>query len=228
MILAIETSDILCSVAFRDEGRTLIEYNVEMPMQHATLVGSLVQKGLRFLAEPQTGRPYRLQDISALAVALGPGSFTGLRIGLSFAQGFCFANSLPIVGISNHQVLAARAAQPADKVYTLIEARKSEVYLAQIIGVSESNPEVGRHQIAKKDDLAEIIEPGSQLITAANVSLEQDIIKRLIKQDNIIHLKRSYSAGILARAGQKKLMIEGADDLSQIEPLYIRPFAGVL
>lgn len=228
MILAIETSDILCSVAFWDKGRTLIEYNLEIPMQHASLVGQLVNKGLTFLAEESERPKYDVKDISLIAVAIGPGSFTGLRIGLSFAQGFCFANNIPIAGISNHQVLAAQAAQWEGKLYTLIEARRNEVYLAQIETPETGYPAVGKHQIAKKENLAKIIEPGSQIIAATNLSLEKEVFKQFAEQEIVFLSNRPYSAKILAALGQKKMDIEGADNLAKIEPLYIRPFAGVV
>ena len=228
MILAIETSDILCSVCFWDKGRALIEYNLEMPMQHNALVGQFVNKGLRFLAQEAERPAYGIRDISLVVVALGPGSFTGLRIGLSFAQGFCFANDIPIVGLSNHRILAAQAAQWQGKVYTLIEARRNEVYLAQMEGVYLGYPEIGKHQIVKKENLTQIIEPGSQVIAAANLSLKKDIADRFTEQNIIFLANRSYSAKLLAELGQKKSEIEGPDSVSDIEPLYIRPFAGVV
>ena len=77
MILAIETSDILCSAAFWDDGRTILEYSLELPQQHAALVGSLVEKGLAFLSAPERVKPYSREDIRLLTASTGPGSFTG-------------------------------------------------------------------------------------------------------------------------------------------------------
>jgi len=102
MILALETSDILCSVAFWDKGQKLVEYNHELARQHASLIGDLVDNGLTFLSDPVRKDSMSIDDIKLVCVAIGPGSFTGLRIGLSYAQGFCLGRGLAVCGISNH------------------------------------------------------------------------------------------------------------------------------
>jgi len=228
MILAIETSDLLCSIAFWDEGRTLIEYNLELPMQHAMLVGQLVQSGLDFLAKGPASKKYSEEDITLVSVAIGPGSFTGLRIGLSFAQGYCFARHVPIVGISNHQLLAAQAADWPGNLYTLIEARRNEVYLARHIRAQNGYNQIQEHKIVKKDELNLTVEEQSQLITAKGMLIQQAVLTALQEKKILMLPKRSFSGALLAKLGREKLAQQGADNLSELEPLYIRPFAGIL
>ena len=116
MILAIETSATLCSVVFWEDDNILVQYNHNEPMQHARLLGQLVEKGLAELGP-------KADSLSAVAVAIGPGSFTGLRIGLSYAQGFCFGKNLPLVGVSNHQVLACQAVAQKEIIFSIIDAQ---------------------------------------------------------------------------------------------------------
>ncbi|HHE54200.1 MAG TPA: tRNA (adenosine(37)-N6)-threonylcarbamoyltransferase complex dimerization subunit type 1 TsaB [Caldithrix abyssi] len=134
MILAIETSDIVCSVALWDGSKkqTIYEANLELPMQHATLLAPLIQTAVDFVKQNVNPLLSQQNEIELVAVSVGPGSFTGLRIGLSFAKGFCFAHQLPIVGISNHQVLAKQVRRPWAHFYTMIDARHEEVYLSQL------------------------------------------------------------------------------------------------
>ncbi|MGD9488273.1 MAG: tRNA (adenosine(37)-N6)-threonylcarbamoyltransferase complex dimerization subunit type 1 TsaB [Calditrichaceae bacterium] len=227
MILAIETSDVLCSVAFWDEGKILAEYNHELPMQHATLVGYLVNNGLEFLGGKLRARKYLIDDISAVAVGIGPGSFTGLRIGLSYAQGFCFGNEIPIVGVSNHQVLAVQRIPSIRRVFTIIEARREEVYLAEHAFLEDKYPEIKTHQIVKKANLNAVIPTGSQVICNRTLKLDQAIIDQAEKRKIELISHGSYSASILAEIGLHKFGLKGSDSLTELEPMYIRPFAGV-
>ena len=227
MILAVETSDILCSVAFWSDGRRLAEYNHELPMQHATLVGELVEQGLAFLADSVRRQTYSIKDLKAVAVAIGPGSFTGLRIGLGYVQGFCLGRNLPVVGISNHQVLAYQRVSPERPVYTVIEARRNEIYFAENELHEDGYPELKSHRIIIKDDLKNNLEPGSQIVFKRELELLPSIEKELRDKDILIHRSGIFSAGMLAELASLKIELSGYDSLENLEPMYIRPFAGM-
>ena len=226
MILAIETSDILCSIAFCDSGRTILEYSLELPQQHATLVGSLVEKGLSFLAAPERSKRYRRTDIQFLASSTGPGSFTGLRIGLSFALGYCAAEQTPMVGISNHQILAAQRIKNISPVFTIIEARRNEVYLAEHEIVSDAFTKIREHKIAAKEDLWDIIPAGAQLICSKDLQLGAERNSRIQDKGILLINVARFSASFLAALASEKMQHEGADIPEELEPMYIRPFAG--
>jgi tRNA threonylcarbamoyladenosine biosynthesis protein TsaB len=225
MVLGIETSDILCGISFFQDGKSLIEYNLELPMQHATLVGQFVDKGLQFLSGEDRNPKYSIDDIELVSVALGPGSFTGLRIGLSYAQGFCFGKNIPIVGISNHQVLATTRPSGWNKVITIIEARRNEVYLAEHAFSDEQFSEIRNHDIVCKEDIANWMDSDTVLIYKDGLELEDELKHQIVHKAGVI-LSAKYSAMILARLGLEKKNRLGADDLDTLEPMYIRPFAG--
>jgi tRNA threonylcarbamoyladenosine biosynthesis protein TsaB len=228
MILAIETSDILCSVAFWEKGRTLLEYNLELPMQHAALVGELVNEGLKFLSSDDRSQKYNIDDIHLVAVSIGPGSFTGLRIGLSYAQGLCYGKNIPITGVSNHQALARQRAAKSSALFTLIEARRDEVYLAEHEIISEEYTVIKDHQIIQKNAVSNRIPGGAQVICKKDLKLDENIVNELLKKNICLMNKANFSASLLADLGNEKYRSSGADDLANLEPMYIRPFAGVL
>ncbi len=228
MILALETSDILCSVAFWDNGRTLLEYNLELPQQHATIIGGFVEQGLQFLSAEERQKKYSAESIKAVSVAIGPGSFTGLRIGLSFAQGFCFGKELPIAGISNHQVLAAQSLEEKCPLFTAIEARRNEVYLAEHEWAEGGFPRIRFHKIVAKNELHQTIPSRTQLVLPKGLKIEPETISALKEKQVLIMPNVRFTGGILAQLGQQKIEIDGPDVLAELEPMYIRPFAGVV
>jgi len=228
MILGIETSGKLCSIAFGDEDRALLEYNLEIPMQHAVLLAHFAEQGLRFLQQSSFLPGQDNKKIELVAVAIGPGSFTGLRIGLSYAQGFCYGKKIPIVGISNHQLLAVKRPQGAQTVYTLIDARREEVYLARLDISVEGYPRLAEHKLAQKNELPQAFPSGAVLILDEQMTLYEDILNRIEKECRCTVLRARCTAADLLKLAGRKQRLEGADTLSGLEPMYIRPFAGVL
>ena len=99
IILNIETSGKICSVAISKDGA--IEYQLEdhEGMRHAEVLAPFVEKCMQELNR-------RGETLDAVAVSIGPGSYTGLRIGLSLAKGLAFSSSLPLIGVSTLQILA--------------------------------------------------------------------------------------------------------------------------
>ena len=98
-ILAIETSSNICGISFIENGTLIDSIDKEKSKQHAEVLPQLYQ-------ELKIKTNFSLSNIDALAVSIGPGSFTGLRIGLSFTKGLAFSKNLPIVPISTMMALA--------------------------------------------------------------------------------------------------------------------------
>ncbi len=222
LVLAIETSDNLCSVAFWEKGKTLAEYNHEIPMKHTELIGGLIQNGLDFIEKEFNGR----KQVALAAAAIGPGSFTGLRIGLSFAQGFCYGRNIPIVGISNQQILAAQSVKSQGKLYTIIDARRNEFFVAEHNKLSEYRSEIKSHHIVNKEALADYIAAGSEIIFMRGAKFEESVRQSLKDKNCLLH-KRGYSAALLAAIAYEQYNLFGGDEADTLEPMYVRAFAGV-
>ena len=128
MILSIETSTSICSVALADRGRVLTSETISEPFLHASATTQLIE-----LCLDQGG--ITLRDLLAIAVSEGPGSFTGLRVGLATAKGLCMALDIPLLSIPTLQALAVGAAETmadrGSKQYCcMLDARRMEVYSA--------------------------------------------------------------------------------------------------
>ena len=128
-ILLIETSTSLCSVALAEDGRITAARESGEPRAHAALTAPFVQQ---VLAE----RGLHAADLDAVCVSAGPGSYTGLRVGVSTAKGVCFAAGVPLLSVGTLDILVAQAAAdgllPTDCRYVIpmIDARRMEVYTA--------------------------------------------------------------------------------------------------
>lgn len=127
LFLSIDCSDRACSVALGDE-QSLVEEFTDEPRQHAKKLMPMYRK---LLADSSR----RQEEITAIAVASGPGSFTGLRIGFSFAQGLSFALSVPLVGVSSLEALAMSNLGLIDdrrisQIQVCLDARMGELYFA--------------------------------------------------------------------------------------------------
>ncbi len=128
MLLHIETSTTVCSVALSKNGRPLFEKISYEGPSHAALAGVFVEEALKYMKD-QEGR------LQAVAVSSGPGSYTGLRIGVSLAKGICFGYAIPLIAVPTLDILAYTAIQThasdSGALYcAMIDARRMEVYSA--------------------------------------------------------------------------------------------------
>ena len=127
-ILNIETSTQVCSVALSSDGQVLEHHENYDGLTHATLLSAYVQDVLRYVRSRQ-------MQIDAVAVSIGPGSYTGLRIGLSEAKGLAFGLDVPLIAVNTLQLLVVSAMFnnfiDDEVLYApMIDARRMEVYTA--------------------------------------------------------------------------------------------------
>ncbi|MEK7702984.1 MAG: tRNA (adenosine(37)-N6)-threonylcarbamoyltransferase complex dimerization subunit type 1 TsaB [Nitrospirota bacterium] len=122
-VLGIETSTHFCGVAILDETRLIGEYRVVLKLKHAERLLPLIDM---LLKESET----RLSDLSAIAVSIGPGSFTGLRAGVATAKGLAIGSHLPLIAISTLEAMAAVFSHCELTIVSVIPSRKDEVYWA--------------------------------------------------------------------------------------------------
>ncbi len=146
-ILAIDTALGLCSAAVVDDGRVLASGSEAMQMGHQERLAPLV-------AEVMAEANLAFSDLDRIAVTVGPGSFTGLRVGLSFAKGLGMALDIPVIGLDSLMVIAASAPR-AGPGLALIDARRGQAYARRF----EGHHTVGNSQALRLDDLSALAAP---------------------------------------------------------------------
>ena len=122
-ILAIDTATKSCSVAVTDDGSLCAELTTLKNQTHSKHLMELIHSVLEIAG-------FGVADLDGLAVTIGPGSFTGLRIGISTIKGLAHALDKPVVGISSLKALAWQCAETSYLICPLLDARKGEVYCA--------------------------------------------------------------------------------------------------
>lgn len=176
-ILNIETSGSVCSVALTKDGGVDFHIESDKGMKHAECLAPYVEKCMAELTRRDEG-------LDAVAVSIGPGSYTGLRIGLSLAKGLCFAKDLPLIGVPTLQILAVKAMfsnmelQGDELLVPMIDARRQEVYTA--VYDFALNPLLPPTPlILDKDSYSEFLDLGKTLIAIGDGTAKaRNIIER--------------------------------------------------
>lgn len=122
-ILCIETSTTVCSVCIASEEKVLALRETNNGYTHAENLHVFIDELVK-----ESG--VTLKQLSAVAVSKGPGSYTGLRIGVSAAKGFCYALTIPLIGIDTLQAMTAAVAREDMYYVPMLDARRMEVYCA--------------------------------------------------------------------------------------------------
>lgn len=152
-ILVIDAATESCSAALKFDDKVYTRYEV-CPQQHS-------QKLLPMVDELLQEAGVNLNEVDVLGFGRGPGSFTGVRIGVSVAQGLAFGAELPVTGISNLQAMAQAAIElhHADQVLSVIDARMGEVYIALFDNVNGIATLVNEELVLSPDNALESFKP---------------------------------------------------------------------
>lgn len=214
LILNIETSTTNCSVSLSHDAETvvLMEDN-SLGYSHAELLHVFIKK----LFEKAD---YKLNDIDAVAVSNGPGSYTGLRIGVSTAKGLCFALDRPLLAIDTLEILAHQIEAERGYVVPMLDARRMEVYSA----IFNSNFEWVRgvaSEILHTDSFIEQL----QVDTVHFIGNGVEKTKSLIKHKNAVFIEDKLpSAKEMGHLAETKYKISDTEDVAYFEPYYLKDF----
>ena len=168
---------------------------------------------------------WSLDDLEGFAVSLGPGSFTGLRIGLSIVKGLAWSTGKPLAGVPTLDALAVNASFVPHNICPILDARKGEIYTALYRQGDEGIPQRLTSYLAiKPENLVALISETTVIIGDGLLSygdyLKRELGNRLVLAPphlNVIH------ASAVAWLGWHKLRSGESDDVSTCTPLYVRP-----
>jgi tRNA threonylcarbamoyladenosine biosynthesis protein TsaB len=218
IVLGIESSTSVCGAAVYEDDLLLALEEVDEKRVHAERLLPLIDQALR-----RSGRP--LAALDAVAVSIGPGSFTGLRIGLSVAKGLVLPRGIPLVAVPTLEALAwrtVRARQFRGLVLAALEARRDEVYCQLFEASGSEIRQVWEPRDLTVDRLRGELGDSEALITGdGRAKVLRGMSARLKEADPSV---AACSAAEVARLGVTLARAGKTEDPALLEPRYIKEF----
>jgi len=227
LILSIETTTSVCSVALAQDGRLLSLRELNSRNSHAEILNGYIQE---VLIESN----FTLSDLSAIAVSEGPGSYTGLRIGVSTAKGLCYSLDLPLIGVSTLQSLAFNTQNSISTdllkkenllFCPMIDARRMEAYTAHY---NTNNEEVRKveAEVIDENTYLEYLKNQPIVFSGDGSGKYQDLYKN--EANAFFYPEVLLSARGMIQIAEEKFLSKDFVDLAYFEPFYLKAFvAGI-
>jgi tRNA threonylcarbamoyladenosine biosynthesis protein TsaB len=212
-ILHIETATKNCSVAIAKDGQTLVCREIaEEGYSHAEKLHVFIEEALA-----EANLAYK--DLAAIAVSQGPGSYTGLRIGVSAAKGLCFALGIPLIAIDTLKVLALKAEHSDGLIIPMIDARRMEVYSA-VFNAEHQKIRGVQAEIITSDSFADW--PGKIYLIGDCLDKCKTVLNdaRFVFLNDIIY----PSAAQMGAMAYEKFQKNDTVDVAYFEPYYLKDF----
>ena len=213
-ILNIETATTNCSVSLSNKGETLVlkeDYNSNY--SHAERLHIYIDEVLK-------KANISLNDIEGIAISKGPGSYTGLRIGVSAAKGLCFALDIPLISIPTLESLTHQIKTESGVIIPMLDARRMEVYSA-VFDANNHQIRETQAQILDENSFNEYLEEGKVFFIGNGVAKT----KELITHENAIFVEGKLpSANNMSKLAYQKYKKSDIEDVAYFEPYYLKDF----
>lgn len=219
-ILLLETATDSCSVALANSDNVIAEKYINQPKAHASLLA-------RYICDILEENNLKMDDCSAVAVSKGPGSYTGLRVGVSCAKGLCYGAGKPLISVCTLATIAQMAID--NKLYTgqgdflivpMIDARRMEVYTANFNSKGEQLTPV-EAKILDENSYAAELAAGPVLFTGNGAEKFKDLVGG--NPNAYFAPQEPHACGMRVIAADK-LQKEEFEDNAYFEPFYLKDF----
>ena len=219
-ILLLETATDSCSVAITDGNKIVAEKYINQPKAHATLLA-------RYVVDILEENRLSIKDCRAVAVSKGPGSYTGLRVGVSCAKGLCYGASKPLISVCTLATITQMAID--NRLYTgtgdymivpMIDARRMEVYTADFNSKGEQLSKV-EARILDENSYAQELAAGPVLFTGNGAEKFRPLVEN---HPNAYFAPQEPHATGMRMIAAEKLAKKEFEDSAYFEPFYLKDF----
>ena len=216
-VLGIDTSTSCGSIGLIDDGKVVSDYLLNIPVTHSERLLGAIEIVLREARWP-------IENLDGWAISLGPGSFTGLRIGVSTVKGLAFATGKPVAGVSTLDVLASQIAPTPHLICPILDARKKEAYTA-FYRYEEGNSlkRLSAYQAIRPEDLVKKIKVQTIFLGDGVKTYGEFLLNSLpslsLFPPAFLHVPHG---SIVAKMGAELLQKGECLDISNFTPIYVR------
>ncbi|MCH7403055.1 tRNA (adenosine(37)-N6)-threonylcarbamoyltransferase complex dimerization subunit type 1 TsaB [Belliella kenyensis] len=214
-ILSIESATKVCSISLHQNGRLVGLSELNDDNVHSKVMMIMIQN----LLQTASLSP---KDLNAVAISAGPGSYTGLRIGVSVAKGLAFANDIPLIGLDTLKALAYQIVGLIDRkstIVSMIDARRMEVYASSFLG-DGTLLESPKPVILDEFSYRTMLDNGLVYFIGDGATK----FKNIINHRNAIFLGIENSSKSLGLLAYEKFIVKDFEDLAYFEPNYLKEF----
>ncbi|MCD6594867.1 tRNA (adenosine(37)-N6)-threonylcarbamoyltransferase complex dimerization subunit type 1 TsaB [bacterium] len=215
-ILAIDTATDYISVAFFSDSKIVAENTIFAPKRHSNILPELVDGILKISDE-------KISDETIIAISAGPGSYTGLRVGISFVQGLAASTDAKIVSIDTLKALAYCFAPRKTAVAVAIDARAGGIY-ACLYGVLGKPSPIIKTGIFELSELCYKLSSRGRILFVSDEIIYNEIVEGIHGTDVIYAGEPRPSAGIIAKLAVSKVNSGQFIEPENLEPKYLRQF----
>ena len=217
LILSLETATTNCSVSLSKDGKTIVlKEDNDKSYSHAERLHVYIDTVLK-------EANINSKDLDAIAVSKGPGSYTGLRIGVSAAKGLCFALEKPLISIPTLAALAHQVKMDEGVIISMLDARRMEVYSA-IYDSNHNEIRDTRAQILDNTSFADYLK--NQKVYFIGNGVEKT--KTLIEHPNAVFVDNKLpSANEMSAIAFNKYEADNFEDVAYFEPYYLKNFVAL-
>jgi len=217
MILNIETATQICSVSLAKDGKVIALRESNEKNSHASLLSI-------FIDEVINEASISLNDIQAIAISKGPGSYTGLRIGVSTAKGLAYGLGVPLISVSTLQAMAwglsSKLENQENTLFApMIDARRMEVYSAFYNSKNEIVKEISA-DIIDSDSYLNFLQQHKIIFFGDGA----DKCKEAISHENATFVEMNPSSAFMAQIAQTKFENQQFENVAYFEPFYLKDF----
>jgi len=215
-ILGIDTSTMTAGVGIIEGEELLVDLKFDVKITYSEVLLPTVDLALKMAR-------LKIGDLDGFAISIGPGSFTGLRIGLSTVKGLCFATGKPLVSVPSLDALASLSLYSQHPVAPLLDAKKDQVYAAIYDtgegGLKRQTP----YLVVEIEELVKRISKRTLFVGPGAKLYHRELVSLLGEKACFSPGEQSAPSGVsVARLGLGKLLQGQTEDITDLEPLYIR------